>query len=424
MEPPTLDNFVSFEKIDKPDKYGRCNIYELWGVQNASQKNSIYLWRNYNTFDTEPTLIPDGFVLKHSGYEDCDECNKLNHCCPNHIKGKTNFLQQYRFGSKVFAEDYIPVTDDGLRPRAKGVDCASESEIIFTHDNGGRPFKAHIDHEQKKIHIYSLNRNIIFSSKTDRKDYTHSNMVCFRSPTQFQLAMNSTPEEENISLDEEEKSENVNCEDEKSENVSSEESSDEEMNTSLKSEKENYYDQHIGSYSYEKIWIPDGLYLKRNKGNDDVVQDKSKFFYGNSILCYLGKEGTRNKYLSIGCSVDEFTTNDEIQRYYSLVGNSDVPYPVAVGKEHIFFMAEGVEIQPLEKYSTLTEDQLADAYSYYYGNKCFLCDKSECKCPKSKNDGDNSDENDENDGDDGDDENDENDENDNLSVKTICKRDF
>jgi hypothetical protein len=80
-----------------------------------------------------------------------------------------------------------------------------------------------------------------------------------------------------------------------------------------------FYDQHIGTYAYQTVWIPDGLYLTRNE-KGTVVQDTCSGFYGNSILAHLGTtEAGLNRYLWISCSVKEFTTDDEIQRYYSTV---------------------------------------------------------------------------------------------------------
>ncbi len=108
------------------------------------------------------------------------------------------------------------------------------------------------------------------------------------------------------------------------------------------------------------------------------MQDKSKEYYGNSILCCLGD----NEYLSVGCSVEKFTTpdNDEITTYYSVVGNSDVPYPVAIGGKYVYFMLDMIA-QPFDFYANLTEEQLSDAYIYFYGHKCIICHLPQgCEC--------------------------------------------
>ena len=61
---------------------------------------------------------------------------------------------------------------------------------------------------------------------------------------------------------------------------------------------------------------------------------------GNSILLGLGG----NKYRFIGQDIYDFTTleGDKIVKYYSDVGNSDVPYPYAVGEKYIYFGIEKV----------------------------------------------------------------------------------
>lgn len=60
-----------------------------------------------------------------------------------------------------------------------------------------------------------------------------------------------------------------------------------------------------------------------------------KEFDGNTILLLLKK----NNYVLIdGNGLTNFTTdNDEIKQYYSFVGNSDVPYPMAIGNKNYYF---------------------------------------------------------------------------------------
>jgi hypothetical protein len=347
MKQPTIYNYVLYEKRDPPGEDGGMRYYSLSGIKDFSKPNFIYLWRNYNTFDEESTPIPNDFTRVHNGYIDCDECNSLNEQCPRHLESRKKYMHDYRFGTKVFAEDYHPKVIN------------HSGEVCLVHDNGGRPFKVYIDHDNKEIHVYTLNRNIIFTSKFYRKEYSHSNAVIMSAGTEYQLAMNPT----------------CSSESSESEEMSSESSESEES-------KVDYYDQHIGSYSYEKVWIPDGYYLTRNS-ESDVVQDKSGRYYGNSILAHLGQTNTKeNKYLLIGESVVEFSTDDEIQRYYSTVGNSDVPYPVAIGNKYIFFSIGVPYVEPLEKYANLSEEQLSDAYTYHYGHSCFICHAYECNCDK------------------------------------------
>jgi hypothetical protein len=387
MEKPTFENFVQFEKQvpDSEEDNNSSRVYSLYGILDKTQPNSIYLWRNYNTFDEEPTTIPEGFKFIHNGYDDCEMCNELNMACPEDIEKRKEQIQDYRFGTKVFAEDYIPQVVN------------RSGEVFFTHDNGGRPFKVYIDENMKEMHIYSLNRNIIFSKKSESNDYTHTNVVMFTEPTSFQLAMNAKCSD--CSNESTPPTGCVRAVPESSESSSGESSGGSALSLDDPLKMNPFYDQHIATYKYEKVWIPDGVYLTRdNEGN--VVPDTCSSFYGNSILAYVGKtEDGLNRYISVGSSVNEFVTDDEIQRYYSTVGNSDVPYPVAIGNKYVYFMLD-LDAEPIEKYANLTEEQLSDAYMYYYGHICLNCHGSDCDCkiPEYKSV--------------------------NVSSREICKRDF
>jgi hypothetical protein len=116
-----------------------------------------------------------------------------------------------------------------------------------------------------------------------------------------------------------------------------------------------------------------------------VVCKTDKHFEGNSILVHLAKIGEKNYYLFVGDTVVEFEIDDTIVEYYSQVGNSDVPYPVAVGKNYVYFMLDFVA-QPIEKYRSLSAEQMVDAYSYFYGHSCYICHKSrnQCECTKQE----------------------------------------
>jgi len=80
---------------------------------------------------------------------------------------------------------------------------------------------------------------------------------------------------------------------------------------------------------------------------------------GNTILLQTGK----NKYIYIGDGIRSFTTKngDVIKKYYSPVGNNEVPYPYAVGDKYVYFMLHNV-LQPVEDF-----DLKKDAYMQYYG---------------------------------------------------------
>lgn len=79
---------------------------------------------------------------------------------------------------------------------------------------------------------------------------------------------------------------------------------------------------------------------------------------GNSILLGLGG----NKYRFIGWDIYDFTTleGDKIVKYYSDIGNNDVPYPYAVGEKYIYFGIEKVAL-PIELFNFKE-----DMYHQYY----------------------------------------------------------
>ncbi len=63
--------------------------------------------------------------------------------------------------------------------------------------------------------------------------------------------------------------------------------------------------------------------------------------HGNSILVHLGPK----RYVFVGLTVIQFTTNDVILDYVSYVGNNDVPYPIAYGVDNIYFILDGAMIR-------------------------------------------------------------------------------
>ena len=91
----------------------------------------------------------------------------------------------------------------------------------------------------------------------------------------------------------------------------------------------NYDDYPILIKSYKKlkkIFIPKG------------IDDRGKSWSGgkgNTILAHI----SGNRYLFIGPWIFEFETKGEnIVEYHSQVGNSGVPYPLAVGENNVYFL--------------------------------------------------------------------------------------
>ena len=104
---------------------------------------------------------------------------------------------------------------------------------------------------------------------------------------------------------------------------------------------------------YKEIFIGD------NDKKQEYYDDKG-VYKGNSILLKL----TDSKYQYIGESIKTFDTikGDKIKKYYSPVGNNDVPYPYAVGEKYTYLMIESVYI-PNESL-----DMIGGPYEQYYGH--------------------------------------------------------
>ena len=108
----------------------------------------------------------------------------------------------------------------------------------------------------------------------------------------------------------------------------------------------------ILDFKYKKIFIGDNTlnftgYVPKGMGK------------GNSILL----EVLPNEYVYIGNEIKSFTIkqDDVIIKYVSPIGNSDVPYPYAIGKNFTYLMLENKYI-PNE-----FVDLKNDVYAQYYG---------------------------------------------------------
>lgn len=91
--------------------------------------------------------------------------------------------------------------------------------------------------------------------------------------------------------------------------------------------------------------------------------------HGNSLLIQISK----TKYVYIGDNIYSFETDDIILDYISPVGNNDVPYPIAYGKDNIYFMLDKQFIKRVDLHSPITVSGAEDLYSEFfhiaYGSK-------------------------------------------------------
>ena len=80
------------------------------------------------------------------------------------------------------------------------------------------------------------------------------------------------------------------------------------------------YDRLVYQTDFTKLYI----------GEDPDEPD----FRGNSLLALIAD----NRYVWIGMKIYEFSPVDTITDFYSPVGNSDVPYPYAVGDKYTYLL--------------------------------------------------------------------------------------
>jgi hypothetical protein len=105
------------------------------------------------------------------------------------------------------------------------------------------------------------------------------------------------------------------------------------------------------------------------------------FAKGNTLLLHI----TGNTYVYVGETIYEFKMDDEVDTYYSLIGNNDSPYPVLLGTKNVYFMLDH-QMMPREVFKAkMTDAEWADAYQYFFGFKDFetgekiKCDEKDLK---------------------------------------------
>lgn len=108
---------------------------------------------------------------------------------------------------------------------------------------------------------------------------------------------------------------------------------------------------------------------------------------GNTVLLHV----SGNKYMHLGHDIFEFTVDDEVDTYYSLIGNNDVPYPVLVGTQNVYFMLDQKVMPRAAFKAKMGSAEWADAYRFFYGMRDLetgepvKCEKSGYKCVQDRN---------------------------------------
>lgn len=99
------------------------------------------------------------------------------------------------------------------------------------------------------------------------------------------------------------------------------------------------------------------LFLGRKDPNDSHGVQR----LGNTVLVAIGG----GQYIHIGPSIRRFSTvqGDRIHTFYSTIGNSDVPYPVAIGDSYVYFLDLDTKVHavPIDRM-----DLSEDLFQQYY----------------------------------------------------------
>jgi len=106
-------------------------------------------------------------------------------------------------------------------------------------------------------------------------------------------------------------------------------------------------------------WTVDDVFIGKKSPGGGYDGLKPRQAEGNSILVKKG-----SKYIYIGSEIYEFTPfdGDTIEKYYSNIGNNDVPYPYAIGQKNVYLMLEKVAVE------RGMFDLKDDVYGQYYGS--------------------------------------------------------
>jgi hypothetical protein len=128
-------------------------------------------------------------------------------------------------------------------------------------------------------------------------------------------------------------------------------------------DKEPDYSKQVRTFDVKKVYV--GKSTGGTIGDHTLAQAKQ--FVGNSILLELASPA--NTYVFVGHEIYEFKmTDDEPQKYFSLVGHSDVPYPVILGKNNVYFMLDRKFVSREHFPLKMTALQWEDAYQIFYGD--------------------------------------------------------
>lgn len=131
-----------------------------------------------------------------------------------------------------------------------------------------------------------------------------------------------------------------------------------------KGDQVSVYNVHSKKPSLVKRYEVDKVFVGKSPLNPttEFSGGHGKEFDGNSVLLKL-KDGKR--YVFVGERVYEFRPPEPIEKFYSSLGNNDVPYPVALGKSNAYFLLEQ-PVVAVRKSDLGSVKDWSDAYGAFY----------------------------------------------------------
>lgn len=132
------------------------------------------------------------------------------------------------------------------------------------------------------------------------------------------------------------------------------------------------YNRLVKSIKTQKVFIGNSPKIEMTEYSGGYGSD----FNGNTILVKISK----NKYVYISDTVEEITTKDEIVEFVSPVGNNDVPYPIALGKDNIYYLLENKKVDlKLVPEDMLKNKKWYDSYELIYNKNPLKSQKMKSK---------------------------------------------
>jgi len=125
------------------------------------------------------------------------------------------------------------------------------------------------------------------------------------------------------------------------------------------------YDYISKNVTYQTLILTVKKYAGYWIGTHKTPSSMAKWARGNTILIKVENK----KYIFVGDEVFSFETTDDIYDYHSEVGNNDVPYPIALGTDNLYFMTERTRVERNEIRMDITFENLEHGklMDHYYG---------------------------------------------------------